>query len=105
VFSGLTVHEKLMLDWKPGKGRSVLIDVLRLFPVLRKRTTVRAGELARSEQQMLSLALTLAGDPSLVIIDEPTEGLAPHVVALCAGCLADLEAGALRLPVEFESFF
>jgi branched-chain amino acid transport system ATP-binding protein len=97
VFPGLTVRENLMLGLKPGKLRSLPADVQRLFPVLQERAGVRAGALSGGEQQMLSLARTLAGDPSLVIIDEPTEGLAPHVVALVAGCLAGLKARGVAI--------
>jgi branched-chain amino acid transport system ATP-binding protein len=97
VFPGLTVRENLILGLKPGKSRSLPADVQRLFPVLRERAGVRAGALSGGEQQMLALARTLVGDPSLVIIDEPTEGLAPNVVALVAGCLADLKARGVAI--------
>jgi branched-chain amino acid transport system ATP-binding protein len=97
VFPGLTVRENLILGLKPGKSRSLPADVQRLFPVLQERAGVRAGALSGGEQQMLSLARTLVGDPSLVIIDEPTEGLAPHVVALVAGCLAGLKARGVAI--------
>lgn len=101
VFPGLTVRENLILGLKPGKSRSLPADVQRLFPVLQERACVRAGALSGGEQQMLSLARTLVGDPSLVIIDEPTEGLAPHVVALVAGCLAGLkDRGVAILLIE-----
>ena len=97
VFPGLTVRENLILGLKPGKSRSLPADVQRLFPVLRERAGVRAGALSGGEQQMLALARTLVGDPSLVIIDEPTEGLAPNVVVLVAGCLADLKARGVAI--------
>ena len=97
VFSSLTVHENLILGLKPGKSRSLPADVQRLFPVLHERAGVRAGALSGGEQQMLALARTLVGDPSLVIIDEPTEGLAPNVVVLVAGCLADLKARGVAI--------
>jgi branched-chain amino acid transport system ATP-binding protein len=101
VFPGLTVRENLMLGLKPGKWRSVPADLLRLFPVLSERAGVRAGALSGGEQQMLAIARTLAGDPSLVIIDEPTEGLAPFVVASVIACLAELKArGVAVLLIE-----
>jgi branched-chain amino acid transport system ATP-binding protein len=75
--------------------------LLRLFPVLRESTGVRAGALSGDEQQMLSLARALVGDASPVIIDEPTEGLAPHTIALVAGRLDDLSArGVASLLIE-----
>ena len=69
--------------------------------VLRERASVKAGALSGGEQQMLAIARTLVGDPSLVIVDEPTEGLAPQVVAQVAACLIELtQRGVAILLIE-----
>jgi len=76
---------------KPGGSRFTINDAERFFPVLQERAAVKAGMLSGGEQQMLALARTLMGDPSFVIIDEPTEGLAPQVVTQVAACLRSLQ--------------
>jgi branched-chain amino acid transport system ATP-binding protein len=62
----------------------------RLFPQLKARQHVAAGMLSGGEQQMLALCRSLMGDPDLIMIDEPTEGLAPQIVALVAEFLKEL---------------
>ncbi|MDR5831676.1 ABC transporter ATP-binding protein [Caballeronia sp. LP006] len=100
VFPGLSVRENLVLGERPGTRFSVN-DAYRLFPVLRERARVKASALSGGEQQMLALARTLAGDPSLVVIDEPGEGLAPQVLMQVAACLAGLrERGVAILLIE-----
>ncbi|SAK63455.1 ABC transporter-like protein [Caballeronia hypogeia] len=100
VFPALTVRENLVLGEKKGT-RFTLADAYRLFPVLEERASVKAGALSGGEQQMLALARTLAGDPSLVVIDEPGEGLAPQVLAQVGACLATLrERGVAMLLIE-----
>ena len=87
VFPTLSVRENLQLGMKRGGSRFTINDAEQLFPVLQDRAAVKAGMLSGGEQQMLALARTLMGDPSFVLIDEPTEGLAPQVVAQVAACL------------------
>jgi len=82
VFPNLTVHQNLMLGQK-GHGRHsrwTFDDMYALFPPLKARQHTAAGLLSGGEQQMLTLCRTLMGDPALIIIDEPTEGLAPKLV-------------------------
>ena len=84
IFPKLTVHQNLMLGQK-GKGegsRWNFDDMYAMFPRLKERQHTEAGVLSGGEQQMLTLCRTLMGDPNLIIIDEPTEGLAPKIVAL-----------------------
>jgi branched-chain amino acid transport system ATP-binding protein len=101
VFPTLTVRENLMLGMKSRVSRFSIDDAQRLFPVLRERASVKAGALSGGEQQMLAIARTLVGDPSLVIVDEPTEGLAPQVVAQVAACLIELtQRGVAILLIE-----
>ncbi len=84
IFPTLTVHQNLMLGQKgKGKGsRWSFDDMYQMFPRLKERQHTEAGVLSGGEQQMLTLCRTLMGDPDLIIIDEPTEGLAPKIVAL-----------------------
>ncbi|MCW5670638.1 MAG: ABC transporter ATP-binding protein [Hydrogenophaga sp.] len=103
IFPTLTVHQNLMLGQKgSGKGsRWSFEDMYGMFPRLRERQHTEAGVLSGGEQQMLTLCRTLMGDPDLIIIDEPTEGLAPKIVELVAEYLQALkERGVSVLLIE-----
>jgi branched-chain amino acid transport system ATP-binding protein len=103
IFPTLTVEQNLLLGQKGGKrgGRWQLADMYRMFPRLEERRAVAAGVLSGGEQQMLTLCRTLMGDPDLIMIDEPTEGLAPKIVALVADYLLALkQKGVAVLLVE-----
>ncbi|KRC11561.1 ABC transporter ATP-binding protein [Hydrogenophaga sp. Root209] len=94
IFPKLTVHQNLLLGQK-GKGlgaRWSFDDMYAMFPRLKEREHTEAGVLSGGEQQMLTLCRTLMGDPDLIIIDEPTEGLAPKIVELVAEYLQKLKA-------------
>ena len=82
VFPTLTVRQNLELGLKRASkfGRWNFDDVFRLFPNLANRQNNAAGVLSGGEQQMLTMCRTLMGDPDLILIDEPTEGLAPLLV-------------------------
>ncbi|MFT5533752.1 MAG: branched-chain amino acid transport system ATP-binding protein [Burkholderiaceae bacterium] len=85
IFPTLTVEQNLILGEKKGrKSRWKLEDMYQLFPRLRERQHTPAGVMSGGEQQMLTLCRTLMGDPDLIMIDEPTEGLAPKIVDLVA---------------------
>ena len=95
VFPTLTVEQNLRLGVKPSAGgdRGWTVDeLISLFPALAARRGVAAGLLSGGEQQMLTLCRTMMGNPELVIVDEPTEGLAPQVVDLVADFLCTLRA-------------
>jgi branched-chain amino acid transport system ATP-binding protein len=94
IFPKLTVHQNLLLGLKGDKpqGRWDFEDMYNLFPRLRERQHTEAGVLSGGEQQMLTLCRTLMGDPDLIIIDEPTEGLAPKIVELVADYLQALKS-------------
>jgi branched-chain amino acid transport system ATP-binding protein len=83
IFPDLTVRQNLVLGIKdPRKrGRWSVEEVFALFPLLAERAETPGGVLSGGEQQMLTLCRTMMGDPDLVLIDEPTEGLAPKAVA------------------------
>ena len=80
VFASLTVEENLRLGESRRKGFWSLERVWKLFPRLLERKSVNAGFLSGGEQQMLTICRTLMGDPDLIMVDEPTEGLAPRLV-------------------------
>jgi branched-chain amino acid transport system ATP-binding protein len=102
IFPTLTVEQNLLLGVKKDKqSRWSLADMYTMFPRLQERQHVQAGVLSGGEQQMLTLCRTLMGDPDLIMIDEPTEGLAPKIVDLVAEYLKALkERGISILLVE-----
>ena len=108
VFPGLTVEQNLLLGIKKQAFRKPasapawsFSEVYQLFPSLRERARTPAGLLSGGEQQMLSLGRTLMGNPSLLLVDEPTEGLAPALVEQVALCLSTLRAqGVAVLLIE-----
>ena len=94
IFPGLTVAQNLQLGQKSSRqaGRSwTLADMYQLFPPLQARQHTLGGLLSGGEQQMLTLCRTLMGAPQLILIDEPTEGLAPQMVARVADFLQALK--------------
>ena len=99
IFPGLTVRENLLLGRKSTRqtGRWNYDDVFELFPLLRQRADVLGGVLSGGEQQMLTICRTLMGDPELIMIDEPTEGLAPKLVELVGGLLERIAARGISI--------
>jgi branched-chain amino acid transport system ATP-binding protein len=93
IFPTLTVHQNLMLGEKRGarQPRWSFDDMYALFPRLKERQHTEAGVLSGGEQQMLTLCRTLRGDPDLIMIDEPTEGLAPKIIEQVAEYLRALK--------------
>lgn len=99
VFAALTVRENLILGQKAGaqSTRWPMDEVFDLFPRLRERADTQAGVLSGGEQQMLTICRTLIGDPDLIMIDEPTEGLAPKVVQQVAELLLRIAAKGIAI--------
>ena len=103
IFPTLTVRQNLLLGMKHARrpGRWTIDDMFRLFPNLGQRADKPGGVLSGGEQQMLTTCRTLMGDPHLIMIDEPTEGLAPLLVQQVAGLLTTIaERGVSILLVE-----
>jgi branched-chain amino acid transport system ATP-binding protein len=103
IFPGLTVRQNLMLGLKDAKrpGRWRIADILAMFPNLAERADIAAGVLSGGEKQMLTICRTLIGDPELIMIDEPTEGLAPLIVAKVAELISEIaRRGVAILLVE-----
>jgi branched-chain amino acid transport system ATP-binding protein len=92
IFPTLTVRQNLELGLKRSGqfGRWNFDDVFALFPNLKARQDTSAGVLSGGEQQMLTMCRTLMGDPDLMLIDEPTEGLAPKLVEQVGELLAEI---------------
>ena len=103
IFPTLSVRENLLLGMKNPRrpGRWTIDDMFRLFPVLGERADQPGAVLSGGEQQMLTMCRTLIGDPHLIMIDEPTEGLAPMLVRQVAGLLVEIaQRGVSILLVE-----
>ncbi|MFT4097869.1 MAG: ABC transporter ATP-binding protein [Rhodoblastus sp.] len=103
IFPSLTVRQNLLLGQKSSRqtGRWAMSDMFAIFPRLEERADTPAGVLSGGEQQMLTMCRTLMGDPDLVMIDEPTEGLAPMMVELVGKLLGEIaERGISILLVE-----
>jgi branched-chain amino acid transport system ATP-binding protein len=98
IFPRLTVEQNLLLGCQRGKsGRWRLDDVYQLFPPLGARRQTEAGRLSGGEQQMLTLCRTLLGEPQLILVDEPTEGLAPQLVEQVGAFLQQLQREGLAI--------
>ncbi len=107
IFPSLTVHENLLMgivrrtEFLSTGERWTAERVYGLFPRLRERMKQKGGHLSGGEQQMLTMGRTLMGNPDLVLIDEPTEGLAPRIVKLVAEVLSTIHrSGTTLLLVE-----
>ena len=99
IFPALTVRENLLLGMKGTRptGRWSFDDVWALFPMLRERIDAPGGVLSGGEQQMLTICRTLMGDPDLIMVDEPTEGLAPQLVERVRRLLEQIAARGVAI--------
>lgn len=103
IFPMMTVRQNLLLGIKDMRnpGRWTIEQMLDMFPNLQRRADTAAGVLSGGEKQMLTICRTLLGDPALMIIDEPTEGLAPKIVTQVGELIATIaQAGVAILLVE-----
>jgi branched-chain amino acid transport system ATP-binding protein len=103
IFPALTVRQNLLLGEKSGKAarRWAMTDMFRMFPRLEERAETPGGVLSGGEQQMLTICRTLMGDPDLIMIDEPTEGLSPMMVEHVGRLLEEIaKRGVAILLVE-----
>lgn len=103
IFPTLTVRQNLLLGMKSAnkEGRWKMDEMFEMFPNLAERADVHGGVLSGGEQQMLCMCRTLMGDPDMIMIDEPTEGLAPKVVEQVANLLKEIAGrGVAILLVE-----
>ena len=106
IFPTLTVRENLLIGMKSGKKPTqdkgwTIEGIYQFFPALRERDSFKGGYLSGGEQQMLTIGRTLMGDPRLILLDEPTEGLAPQIVEAVANVIREIHrSGVSVLLVE-----
>lgn len=101
IFAGLTTRQNLLLGLKPGQKESEsrwsMDDMFEMFSNLRTRADVEASVLSGGEKQMLTICRTLMGDPFIIMIDEPTEGLAPKIVRQVGEMLEQIAARGVSI--------
>lgn len=93
VFGNLTVDENLQMGMQPKHADAPawnIEDMFNFFPRLKERRNTRAGNLSGGEQQMLTMCRSLLGNPKIMLIDEPTEGLAPKIVAVVGEAIQEI---------------
>ena len=109
IFKSLTVHENLLIGIKkpPTGSRGEIWTVERIFesfPRLEERRNLKGGFLSGGEQQMLTIARTLMGNPELILVDEPTEGLAPLVAEAVLEMLATISATGMAILLVEQNY-
>jgi branched-chain amino acid transport system ATP-binding protein len=110
IFKSLTVHENLLMGLqkrgtgKPGEQPWTLDRVYDIFPRLGERRNNKGGHLSGGEQQMLTVARTLVGNPRLVLVDEPTEGLAPLIVTEVLEMLSTVRRSGVTVLMVEQNF-
>jgi len=93
IFANLTVDENLRMGEQPPRRNApawTSAQMFDYFPLLKQRRKTKAGNLSGGEQQMLTICRSLLGNPELLLIDEPTEGLAPKIVAVVRDAIRDI---------------
>jgi branched-chain amino acid transport system ATP-binding protein len=106
IFTDLTVSENLEVGRQPARGAAPAWTEERLFalfPALRALRERRGARMSGGEQQMLCIARTLAGNPSAILLDEPSEGLAPVVVEQVAQAIVELKRAGLTVLLAEQS--
>lgn len=106
IFRSLTVHENLLMGIRDGAGNGgwTIERVYEQFPQLKGRRDNKGGHLSGGEQQMLTVARTLMGNPKLILVDEPTEGLAPLIVKEVLEMLAAVRSSGVTVLMVEQNF-
>jgi branched-chain amino acid transport system ATP-binding protein len=106
IFAGLTVRENLLLAARAGEPDEKRLDwIFRLFPAMKKFWHTHAGNLSGGQKQMLAISRAIVEPRRLLLIDEPTKGLAPAIIAAMIEAFADLKRDATLLVVEQNFHF
>lgn len=108
IFPTLTVRENLLMGMKYGKKPTqdkgwTIERIYCFFPALRERDSLKGGYLSGGKQQMLTIGRTLMGDPQLILLDEPTEGLAPQVVETVANVIREIHCSGVSVLLVEQS--
>lgn len=106
IFTELTVLENLQVGWRPAQSGAptwTVDKLLALFPNLAERRAAAGGTLSGGEQQMLTIARTLMGNPAAVLLDEPSEGIAPIIVEQMAATIKALKGEGLCVLVSEQN--
>lgn len=106
IFSSMTVRENLALGLRlsqPHRRAAIIDRILQLFPILHERMEATAGMLSGGEQQMLAIGMALGKEPSVLILDEPSQGLAPVVLDVLQRTLETLKREGLALLVAEQN--
>jgi branched-chain amino acid transport system ATP-binding protein len=110
IFPNLTVHQNLLLGMKSGRSGPRNENewtpdrAYSLFPLLKARQTGKGGTLSGGEQQMLTIVRTLMGNPELLLLDEPTEGLAPMLVEVVSKVIREIHESGIAILLVEQSF-
>ncbi|HEX7055293.1 MAG TPA: ABC transporter ATP-binding protein [Burkholderiales bacterium] len=106
IFTGLSVAENLEVGRQPPRPGAPAWDearLYRLFPALEAMRERRGGRMSGGEQQMLAIARTLAGNPKAILLDEPSEGLAPRIVAQVADAIREMRRAGVAVLLAEQS--
>jgi len=106
IFTGLSVAENLQVGRQPPRSQAPAWDDARLyalFPALAGLRSRRGGRMSGGEQQMLAIARTLAGNPGAILLDEPSQGLAPMIAVQVAGAIRELKRSGVTVLVAEQS--
>ena len=104
IFASLDVEENLMLPPEIAPGGMGLDDIFRLFPNLRERLRSQGSKLSGGEQQMLAIARILRTGARFLLLDEPTEGLAPVIIEQIGACIGELKAKGFTILLVEQNF-